>query len=126
MQLNNKDGLKIKYTDCYLTYSFFSFVFKVYYCGLTSPCPRVMETPPRADLYLTRALDFERARVSGRGGISEGAGGCSAIRSPGGRGGGAVGTGHQKHLCHLQSPARVRNVRPPRAHVVFCMRPLYF
>lgn len=76
--------------------------------------------------------EVSRAEVSGRGDMSEGGGWVLCARleprvgGVEGRGGGAVVTGLQKHLCHLQSPARVRNVRPPRAHIVFWMRPLYF
>ena len=41
---------------------------------------------------------------------------------------GVVGgcTGDQKCLCHLESPALVRNVRPLRAQIMYWMRPLYF
>lgn len=32
----------------------------------------------------------------------------------------------RKCLCHLESPALVRNVRPLRAQIMYWMRPLYF
>lgn len=40
--------------------------------------------------------------------------------------GGVECTGDQKCLCHLESPALVRNVRPLRAQIMYWMRQLYF
>lgn len=68
--------------------------------------------------------------------VSAGVGGgvlCVAIRAGPGRGaagwgGGAGGpcTGDHKCLCHLESPALVRNVRPLRAQIMYWMHPRYF
>lgn len=51
--------------------------------------------------------------LSGRGGVHWGGGRRRCI-------------GHQKCLCHLESPALVRNVRPLRAEIMYWMRQLYF
>lgn len=83
------------------------------------PCPDPLLSVLRAEWHAGAAAEV--TFLKGWVGVV-----CAIRARPGRRGVRGVYGTLEVRLCHLESPALVRNVRPLRAQIMYWMRPLYF